>query len=50
MPMFNQKEGWEINNFQSNFKKVKKDRSVVTTGTKSLELLTIVNSKKKGFE
>ena len=46
MPVYLQKEGWEINNFQSNFKKVRKDRAVVKAGTKTLEFITIISSKK----
>lgn len=46
LPVYLQKEGWEINNFQSNFKKVRKDRAKVMAGTKTLEFITIINSKK----
>ena len=41
LPIFTQKEGWEINVFQSNYKKYVKPGATITAGTKSLTFLGI---------
>lgn len=52
LPIFKQKEGWEINVFQSNYRKFTKAGAKISAGTKTLTYLGIVgasnNSTKSG--
>ena len=44
LPIFVQKEGWEINVFQSNYKKYTKPGATIIAGTKSLTFLGLSGS------
>ena len=46
VPIYLLKEGWEIDNYQSNFKKLKNYLSKVRVGSKSLQFLEVIQMPK----
>jgi hypothetical protein len=47
LPIFLQKEGWEIDVFQSNYRRGIKPGSFITAGTKTLKFVEIIKSSRK---
>jgi hypothetical protein len=44
LPLFMQKEGWEIDVFQSNFKRGTKPGTVITAGSKQLKFVKVIGN------